>query len=210
MKRVFRSARFGILLLLLLTSACSSLPRPAMDDSTSDALYESRRELLSGLEGWTLRGRLAVSDEKDGGSGTLRWQQSAGGNRLDFHGALGRGAWVLESDDESARLQMADGRVYKDRSLKGLVESQLGWSVPVDDLSWWVRGLEAPGGTDQRNMGEDGDLAELKQSGWVIEFSRYREQSGVLLPGKLVARQNDKTVKLAIREWTLDRERDGN
>ena len=181
-----------------------------MDDSTSDALYESRRELLSGLEGWALRGRLAVSDEKDGGSGTLRWQQSAGDNRLDFHGALGRGAWVLESDDESARLQMADGRVYKDRSLKGLVESQLGWSVPVDDLSWWVRGLEAPGGTDQRNMGEDGELTELKQSGWVIEFTRYREHSGVLLPGKLVARQDDKTVKLAVREWILDRENNGN
>ena len=204
MRPVSASLRFGSLLVLLLTSACSSLPRPVADENASFALYEARRESLSALDGWSLQGRLAVSDENDGGSGTLRWRQSDGANRLDFHGALGRGAWTLESDKEGARLQMADGRSYQDRSIKDLVRIQLGWFVPVDALSWWVRGLEAPGGIEQRSVGEDGELTELRQAGWVIEFARYREQGGMLLPGKMVARQNDKTVKLAVRNWTLD------
>ena len=205
-----RVARFGTLIFFLLISACSSLPKPVTDDGASSALYETRRQILSTLEGWSLQGRLAVSDENDGGSGTLRWRQSSGGNRLDFHGALGRGAWTLESDDEGARLQMADGRSYVDRSLKSLVRRQLGWNVPVDGLSWWVRGLEAPGGIEQKSMGEAGELVELKQSGWVIEFDRYREQDGVLLPLKMVARQNGKTVKLAVREWSLEPGKGGN
>lgn len=191
-------------------SACSSLPRPATDDSASYALYEVRRETLSTLEGWSLQGRLAVSNEEDGGSGTLRWHQTVRGSRLDFHGALGRGAWTLETGDEGARLQMADGRSYVDHSLKDLVKSQLGWHVPVNALSWWVRGLEAPGGIERRNMGKDGELVELKQSGWLIEFDRYREQDGVLLPSKMVARQNGKTVKLAVRKWVLEPGKGGN
>lgn len=151
-----------------------------------------------------------MSDEEDGGSGTLRWSQSAGETRLDFHGALGRGAWTLVADDDSARLQLADGRSFQGYDLNDLVESQLGWHVPVDALSWWVRGLEAPGGTEMRNLGEGGELTDLKQSGWVIEFTRYREQGGVLVPGKMVARQNDKTVKLAVRDWNLGTKEIGN
>ena len=191
-------------------SACSSLPRPVTDDSAAYALYEVRRETLASLDAWSLKGRLAVSNEEDGGSGTLRWHQSGASNRLDFHGALGRGAWSLESNDEGARLQLADGRSYAYDNLKDLVRKQFGWHVPVEALSWWVRGLEAPGGIEQRSMGEGGELAELQQSGWVIEFVRYHEQDGVLLPSKMIARQNGKTVKLAVREWILEPGNSGN
>ena len=190
--------------MLFILSGCSSLPQTATDSSLSYDLYRERLDALSSLGEWSLKGRLAVSDEKDGGSGTLRWRQSAGSDRLDFHGALGRGAWTLESDDRGARLQLADGRNYTDRNLEDLVNRQLGWQVPVDALSWWVRGLEAPGGVEKRSVGQGGELNQLEQFGWVIEFSRWRDQAGTLLPLKMVARQEGKSVKLAVREWNLD------
>lgn len=192
-----------MLLFVLLTSACSTLPRSGLDDDASEARYHERRVILARLHGWSLQGRLAISDENDGGSGALRWSHSDSGSRLDFHGALGRGAWSLESDNDSARLQMADGSRFTADSVRELVESQLGWHIPVDQLSWWVLGVEAPGSIERRSIDESGELNELKQSGWEIEFSRYREQDGVLLPGRMIARQDDKTVKLAIREWDL-------
>lgn len=202
--------RLGTLIFILTATACSSVPRQYEGESPPLAQYESRRDKLAGLDGWSMQGRLAVSDGKDGGNGTLSWRQSAGENRLDFHGALGRGAWTIESGVAGARLQMADGRSYMHHSLKELVENHLGWHVPVDDLSWWVRGLSAPGGAEQQSLGEEGELTVLKQSGWDIEFTRYREQGGVLLPGKLVARKNGKSVKLAVRKWTLEPKTAGN
>ena len=69
---------------------------------------------------------------------------------------------------------------------------QLGWSIPVENLSWWVRGIQAPGQADQRTLGEGGSLSFLSQSGWDIEFGRYRDVQGFSLPLKLTARQGGK------------------
>lgn len=166
--------------------------------------YEARATELASLEQWTLEGRLAVSDANDGGSGKLRWQEAADGRRMDFHGALGRGAWRLVSGSAGAELELADGSSFRAASVAELVRGQLGWNIPVEALSWWVLGLEAPGQPETRYLNDDGTLSSLGQQGWKIEYDRYRQVDGFTLPSKLTARQGEKTVKLAIRQWELD------
>ena len=155
---------------------------------------------------WSLAGRLAVSDSKDGGSGNLRWEQTENGSRMDFHGAMGRGAWRMTSNASGARLELADGTIHDAGSVDMLVRSQLGWDIPVDSLSWWVRGLAAPGGYQERRLGEEGDLQELLQDGWTVTFGKYRSFGGAMLPVKVSARQADWKIKLAIRDWNLPAE----
>lgn len=188
---------------LLLVQACSSIPKPAADETSGWlARYEERSRLIAALDAWTLNGRLAVSDSNDGGSGRLRWNTGPDGFQLDFHGALGRGAWRLRSGVGGAVLELANGEQYHADSVEDLVSEQLGWTIPAVSLSWWVRGVQAPGDYQARVPGQDGTLSELEQDGWAIEFGRYGEVGGILLPLKLTARQQDRTVKLAIRDWT--------
>lgn len=199
-----RQTRFpiaGLLAAALLLPACSTIPTTDSGDPARLEQYETRVRAISKLEAWSLRGRLAVNDENDGGSGTLHWQESPGGTRMDFHGAMGRGAWRLVSGSGKAELELADGQRYAAETVGELVRGQLGWSIPVENLSWWVRGVQAPGRTDQRILGGDGSLSFLSQSGWDIEFGRYRDVQGLSLPLKLTARQGGKMVKLAIRDW---------
>lgn len=186
---------------VLLIQGCSTVPSAR---APADLLYESRSEVLATVPGWTLRGRLAVRDEEDGGSGTLRWRHAEEGSRMDFHGALGRGAWRLEADGSDAELELADGRRYRASTVDELARAQLGWSIPVNALSWWVLGLAAPGEVESRSLSEDGTLQWLRQSGWTIEFGRYRDVDGVALPLKLTASLGERSVRLAVRDWTLD------
>ena len=57
---------------------------------------------------------------------------------------------------------------------------------------------------------EEGNLSELLQGGWTIEYGRYRTFEGVNLPVKLTARQAEWKVKLAIRDWELVEEKGSN
>lgn len=188
---------------LALTPGCVSI-RPVDTEQTARLpLYEERAARLGLQDSWALEGRLAISDDSDGGSGFLSWQQQPGVSRMDFHGALGRGAWRLLAGVNGAELEFADGRRYRADSIDELVRHQVGWQVPVEALAWWVRGLAAPGDPQQRVLDEEGRLSLLQQDGWQIEFGRYGMFDGEAMPARMTARQRDRTVKLAIRKWDL-------
>ena len=119
------------------------------------------------------------------------------------HGALGRGAWRLLVSRDEAVLTLADGEVYRAASVDRLIAEQIGWPVPVAELSWWIRGLAAPVGRSQRSLGEAGELLDLQQAGWSIEFNRYRVFDDELMPGLVVARRGERLVKFVVGDWTL-------
>ena len=77
----------------------------------------------------------------------------------------------------------------------------MGRALPVDSLSWWVRGMAAPGALEEIELDEEGLPQRIVQQGWVIDFGGYRSRGAVTLPARIEARQNDWKVKLAIRQW---------
>ena len=134
----------------LLITACSTVPTGEIGQAERVLLYEARSGALAGAERWALKGRLAVNDGEDGGSGHLNWQKHGQNSSMNFHGALGRGAWQLNVDENGAVLEWADGEIHRASSVGELVLQQLGWTIPVNALAWWVRGLTAPGDWDLR------------------------------------------------------------
>ena len=187
----------------LLLQSCATAPGEPGNEAGRLQRYEARADELSSRTDWSLKGRLAVSNAEDGGSGNLHWQEDSRRTRMSFHGALGRGAWRLEVNDQGAELELADGTRYRADEVQSLVREQIGWEVPIAALAWWVRGLEAPADVESRRLGDDGTLEYLDQLGWQIEFSHYRNVGSTSLPLRLTARQADRTVKLVVRNWSL-------
>lgn len=184
-------------------AACASVPTPEDDPSRAEKLerYEAHAAELAAVEHWVLDGRLAVSDDKDGGSGNLNWRQQPGLSELDFRGALGRGAWQLDILPGHAVLRLANGETWEAGDVSTLVRRHVGWEVPVDALGWWVRGLAAPGRLSRQDFDEAGRMTHLSQHGWEVEYQRYREFSGLALPTRLEARSGERQVKFVMRDW---------
>jgi outer membrane lipoprotein LolB len=193
----------GGLLLILLVSACSTTQITPSDQDARNSLYQARFNEVSSRVNWELDGRLAVNDGSDGGSGNFNWVRQNESSHMNFHGALGRGAWRLDAEPGSATLELADGEIYRAGNVTELVRDRLRWQIPVDALEWWVRGLEAPGGTPNRQLDEQGLLVKLNQFGWNIEYDRYLDSDVVVMPHKMTARREKQTVKLAVRRWFL-------
>ena len=195
--------RAGFLLTAFALSACSTIPPGSQELAARSLLYEDRQEQLVEAVSWSLQGRLAVRNDQDGGSGSFRWLEQPQNTQMDFHGALGRGAWRLVAEPAGVVLERADGSSQRAGTIGELVQGELGWAIPVDALSWWVRGLAAPGEVERRMLNETGSLAELQQLDWTIEYGRYRSFQGLELPVKMTARRQDVSVKLAVKDWDL-------
>ena len=110
--------------------------------------------------------------------------------------AGGHGAWR----------QTARGPGWNWLTVDQLVQQQVGWEIPVESLSWWVRGMAAPGDPEDLWLDERGNLVRLNQDGWAIEFGNYRTFGEFEMPVRLTAQQADWRVKLVVRRWELAQE----
>lgn len=193
--------RFLVIVAAGLLVACSARQITPVNNVEAELAYQQRFARLGSLTAWDLSGKLSLDDGHDGGSGKLGWQVRPEFDQLDFRGALGKGAWRLVLDEHGAELHKADGTVTLVPDIDELVLDEVGWSIPVDSLRWWVLGLAAPGPYGRLELDEGGHLMDLKQHGWDISFDRYRTFTNHDLPGKLVATQGDRRVKLAVLDW---------
>ena len=196
---------YWLLLVLLLLNACTGVPvkEPVSDNK---AAYRDRAEKLAVIPEWGLVGRISLDDGDHGGSGRLQWDVRSDSSELDFHGAMGRGAWHLQIGPEGAVLKEANGVEQTASAVNDLIQARMGWPIPVDALQWWVRGLAAPGAIEYEELDSEGLLVKLEQFGWSVDFSRYDSVAGMELPKRLNATRDNYRVKLAISRWQMNHE----
>lgn len=189
-------------ILFCTVAACTTTPqRPA--DSASEAAFEARSSQIGRIVSWSLAGKVSLDDGDQGGSGKLQWEVEPGLSEIDFHGALGRGAWHLRVGPEMACLQLADGTEQTAPGVAELILEQVGWPVPLDALHWWVRGLAAPGPVEDRLLDAQGLLVSLRQFGWHVDYDRYGLFAGMQMPVRLDAKRDGFRVKLAVSRWRM-------
>lgn len=201
---VFARGLLALVATSLLVSCATQPPADQALTGARQAAFHARVETISEIPVWALDGKLAISDGEDGGSGRLQWRSAFETSRLDFRGALGRGAWQMEIMPGRAVLKLASGETWEAPDVTSLVVQHVGWRVPVDALAWWVRGLEAPGVVQQRILDDEGRMTLLKQHGWEVEYQRYGEFAGMAMPTRLEARNGERHVRLVLRGWTLE------
>ncbi|MFT5138701.1 MAG: outer membrane lipoprotein LolB [Rhodothermales bacterium] len=183
--------------------SCSSHPILAPDDTARAFAYQQRAADLRLRTSWDLSGKLSIDDGEDGGSGKLSWEVSDELSIMSFRGALGRGAWKLDSGPGFAILSKADGQISRANSVSELVETEVGWHIPINSLKWWVLGIAAPGETGLTKLDSGGLLQELHQNGWRITFDRYRIFGKENLPVRIEAVNGPYRIKMAVSRWTF-------
>jgi outer membrane lipoprotein LolB len=96
-------------------------------------------------------------------------------------------------------LTASDQKVYQARDVETLTAQVLGWRLPLEGLPDWVRGHAAAGAPAQTKLDDTQRLAELRQSGWLVEFLDYNDASG--LPARLRLSREDVEIRLVIDQW---------
>ena len=202
MRQIATWSRHGWFLLALILNACTGVTvRAPVAEGT--VIYQQRAEKISNIQTWNFSGKISLDDGEQSGSGTLRWDVTSASTVLDFHGAMGRSAWNLHIDTALAVLTEANGNQQSATSVDELVHGRIGWPLPLDALSWWVRGLKAPGPIVDEQYDVLGVLTHLEQFGWRVDINRYKIFDDLQLPVRVEATSGNYRVKLAIGRWHM-------
>lgn len=193
-------------LLALFLGACTTL-LPTTDPGEvsppgGDAWREHADSVVS-LEGWFLKGRLVIRTEQEGWNASLHWRQQDERFNLRVLAPLGQGSVELSGrEGDTITLVTSDNERYSAPDAESLMERQLGWSMPVAGLNYWIRGLPArDGGITAAEPDDRGRIARLEQNGWVVEISEYTRALGRDLPRKLRISNDRFEVRLVIQSW---------
>lgn len=195
--------RFSLLLLaLLLTSGCAhrSLTPP------QDVLEHQRQ--VQAIDDWTLTGKLGIRTTDDSGSANVKWTQQITSYQINLSGPLGQKSMIITGTPDKVRLEQTGEPAQEAKTAEALIKKSAGWTLPVAQLAYWVRGVPAPKlRITQLQQNENGLIAQLIQGGWSIHYSNYRDQTfnGVILPlpGKITAEYKNVRLVLVIRHWQL-------
>jgi len=185
-------------------AACAGVqPTPEQKPGPTAADWRRHAERVASLEDWFLKGRIAVRTADDSWSATLHWRQQGGEFNLRVLAPLGQGSVELQGrQGGEVILTTSDNQRYVAADAESLMQSQLGWSVPVAGLEYWVRGLPAPGGgIDAASPDDRGRIRTLSQRGWRIEYRDYTEALERELPRKMNMVNDHLQLKLVVQSW---------
>ena len=198
------SPSFVLLFCLALLAGCATTPtRPATPAASAEVLDSQRGQVLE----WTVAGRIAVSNGRDGGSGRIDWQQDSGSYVISLSAPVTRQGWRLSGDATHARLDGIKGGPREGADAESLLREATGWEIPVGALGHWIRGIGAAEhefGPVNVSYGPDNLPLRLQQAGWSVEYAGWVPvPNGPALPTRLVATQGQAKVRLVMDAWTL-------
>ena len=180
---------------VLMLAGCVSPPAPIPDDP--DAEWQQRVGELSNIANWEVKGKLAVKTHKRGGQATMLWRRDEEDHNINLYGPFGGGRVIMTRTPQGATLRDNKKKTYHADTAEELLYRVAGWRVPFKSMRYWVLGLPRPQEGYEQTVDSWGRLKTLRQSGWEVEFTEYRDFSGRELPRKFHMTALPGTVHMA-------------
>ncbi|MCP5358413.1 MAG: outer membrane lipoprotein LolB [Pseudomonadales bacterium] len=192
----------ALLLAGTLLAACAT---PRMDAPVNDN-WQTRRNVLSALTSWEFTGRIGVRDERESQSSRIRWRQSKDDYIINLWGTLNAGATEITGRPGQVVLQQEGKSPLRAATPEDLVYEQLGYELPVSQLSYWIKGIPAPGSAGQPSFNEENHLVSLEQDGWHVQYMAYTRYTLESLPTRIRIEKPPLRLDFVRLDWTLQPE----
>lgn len=194
---------------LLLITGCTTISTPKtplMPTTSPQKQWQSYQQNLHKLTQWQASGVIGIIINHKGESANFIWKQNKQNFWIQIYGPLGIGATTFSGDNHQVELKRSNGEVIKSQSLEALMQSQLGWSLPIEGLYYWARGLYIPQVPYRKTLNNFGLVQNLKQQGWQIQYKDYMlYDTQYPLAEKIIFRYGDDLkITLVIKSWLLN------
>lgn len=188
-------------------TACAAGPAVQEADGVG---WPAARERLARIEAFVMNGRVAVAADPEGFNGRVEWRQDDEAFDIALRGPLGVGSAALTGDTTGVTLTRSDGRDVFVTDPQGALEEELGWSIPITALRYWLVGLPRPDAPAQETLNEPGTrLARLDQDDWRVEYASYQDAGEWILPRKVTLTRPGVRIRLIADGWQVERARAG-
>ena len=177
------------------------------DTTEPKTTWQAHASELSRLRNWSLLGTLAVRSGGDASRVTMRWRQTRDSYLVRFMGPLGVGLFEIAGSATAVEARFPNGRRASAASPEVLLEREIGWSVPLQGLRYWIVGAPAPDGTTSKmEIDDHGRLVRLEQAGWTVIYERYGDVDDLALPERIRFSSASVDATVVVRRWTAERD----
>ncbi len=187
-------------LALCLLAGCASKPAPVASRPLPAA---EREQALDAMTEFQVVAALGVKSPGDNVSGTLKWQQKGVYYQANMTNFLGLTVFELETHQQGATVKV-DGKTHQALSASALLDYLSGWSLPIEEMQLWLKGLPGP---SSENLQRDGlgrlvrfTLIDSQQRQWQVEYTDFFPDARSL-PRKMQLQSGDTRLKLVIKGW---------
>jgi len=167
--------------------------------------WPQRLASLGGFNHWQLQGKLAISEPGHNETAVInRWRQH--GREFELRVAssfMGLGSTELSGDPGFVNLTTGSGKNYVSAQPGQLLKRELGWTLPLANLPYWVKGIPNPDQPANLFFDDQGQLKRLEQNGWAVHYRRPRRfiKDLPLLPGLITANKGPVRIRVAVLQW---------
>ncbi|MDR0379480.1 MAG: lipoprotein insertase outer membrane protein LolB [Candidatus Accumulibacter sp.] len=182
-----RASRAAAWLCAALLAGCAAVP---------PTVGPSRRA----LEDFQLDGRFSLRQDEQNHSGRLSWRHTATGDELLLSSPFGQGLAEITTTEGWASLTTSDGQVFTAPDVPSLTERSLGYRLPLDRLSDWVRGRAADAEIVERDA--SGRPLRLHHEDWRVEYAYDGDDPAALPVSVFAERLGAFELRLRIDAWS--------
>ncbi|MCH9696662.1 MAG: lipoprotein insertase outer membrane protein LolB [Gammaproteobacteria bacterium] len=161
--------------------------------------------ILADLKSWCINGRSVARYNDSGWQASLRWCVDNDKLTLDISGPININRVFIRYLKGELWLQVSSSEVTISRSPQQLLQSKLGFSVPLTSIRYWLLGIAEPSQTAHVRVGKDGYNEQINQSGWSIDYSQYQAVNQFMLPRKIKINKDRIRLKIVVDEWEINR-----
>lgn len=184
---------------LISLAACCALLTACLSSRSKLAPlpWNQRLNNLQHVISWQMDGRAAVAVGGQGWQASLNWQQTDAVTDLHLAGPFGIGSVAIEKTSAGLTL---NGAPPSDLVLQQ-VHERLGFDLPMDRFRYWLLGVPDPSSPFEltRNVQDRAD--KLTQDGWTMDYDKYMQVGGDLMPAHIVLSREGVRVRVAVERW---------
>ena len=178
-----RAAARGVRLLaaLLLSTGCAQLP------------------VETGPADFRVEGKVGVLEGERSHAARFVWRQSGEDYDIVLWGPLGQGSTRLRGDSDRIEITGRNAGPALSGEPGMVMRRQLGWSLPLAVLPWWMSGRPAPdGGVEASEHDDKGRLTGFRQLGWQVKYDGFDAREDLAGPGRVTAERPGYRVRVTI------------
>ena len=201
---MYRKTVVILLLGTMFLSGCTYFRKPLL--VCQDISWKDRKLAQSRITDWQMSGVFSITYGNKRDIANFNWQQKLDNYTINISGPMDIGNARVAGDIGRVRFWRASGEVFEADTPEQLMESQLGWRLPISDIRYWILGIPAPTKVDYKYFDRYGHMNFFKQKGWQVKYSGFwcGVKKGVDLPQTIELTNKGVVIKIKIKKQRLN------
>jgi len=188
----------GILLIFMSLISCTITPTSSENHYMS---WHKRQKQLNGLTNWKLKSVVSIKESKQHTILHAYWQQLINEYMINITSQFNVGGIKIAGDANQVTLWRSNTNKVIAKNPENLIYNELGWTLPLSNLKYWILGLPAPNLNHNSKFDRYNHLTYLEQQNWRINYTNFISIKNIDLPTTILLSNNNLQIKIIIKQW---------